>query len=240
MKLLCGDAFAPITSEIGFLEADIATAVDVFVRWQTRIMAPLGVRVGERPVAGSLSDVFRTLLPLTGPRPRRYLFLPTDSTWLGIFDNSSSGTDAFSVPSYLASEIACRALRIGAVPDTLKDGASRGRYGALAFELFGPEGGPLGHIRSITLINDGGKWVFEHFGAPLPFEHAQKYGLRKMAERFTFDDLREYAAAIGIRPFDPDFYRPSGARLVELSGAKPKGMHEYTLEEVRMAFGEVG
>jgi len=132
VKLLCDDAFAPITSEIGFLETDLATAVGVFIRWQTGIMEPLGVRLAERPITGSLSEAFRALLPLTGPRPRRFLFLPTTTTWLSIFDNSSSGTDAFSVPSYLASQIGCRALRVGAVPNTMGWGANRGRYGGLA------------------------------------------------------------------------------------------------------------
>src|SRR5215471_4914625 len=107
MKLLYDDAFAPITSEIGFLDTDLAAAIDLFMRWQSGIMEPLGIRLAQRPVTGSLSEAFQALLPLTGPRPRRFLFLPTTTTWLSIFDNSSSGTDAFSVPSYLASQIGC-------------------------------------------------------------------------------------------------------------------------------------
>lgn len=238
MKLLFDDTLAPITSEMAFFETDINSLLGAFVAWESRIMTPLGIRVIERAVQGSLREVLLELLPLTGPRPRRYLFLPTAGSWVWLVENSSAGTDAGTLASFLSQDLGCRAIRTAAVPHTKtkEDRSTGGRYGACIFELFGPGGEPRGHLRSVALVNDGGKWTFEQYGDPLPFERVENYNRRKIVDRFTFEDLRDCASALGIRCFEEDFYRPEGARIVELVGPKPKGMTEFTLEKARATF----
>lgn len=200
-------------------------------------MAPLGVHVSERCVTGTLRDVLLQLLPLTGPRRRRYVFIPTESPWVSFFDNGPQGTDATSVCMHLARVMSCRALRLTAVPHTLTaKGQMKGRYGACTLELFGPHGDPLGYERVVSVVCDGGSWAFDRSGEPLPFERVEQYHRKKISERFTIDDLRDYAAAMGLRPFDEDFYCPESARLVELTGAKPRGMTESSLEQARASF----
>ena len=103
-------------------------------------------------------------------------------------------------------------------------------------ELYGPNGDALGYVRTVAVVNDGGNWTFDVSGDPLPFEHVENYNRRKIVERFTFENLRDYAAALGVRCFEEDFYRPEAAHLVELVGPAPNGMKEYTLEEARSGF----
>ncbi len=214
MKLLLGDALAPTTSTIGFFETSVERLTRAFVEWQSHISKPQGVEVTEQAISGSLEEVLSRLRPLTGARRTRYLLLPTAGEWVAFFDNGAAGTDATSVCIYLSRTLSCRALRLTAIPH--EHVVDRGRYGACTLELFGPGGGPLGYLRAISVVNDGGSWAFDQTGPPLPFEKVENYKRRKITERFTCEDLRDYAGALGVRPFDEDFFRPRNARLVEI------------------------
>jgi hypothetical protein len=52
--LLLDDRWAPITSEMGFLETDAEHAARAFAAWQAGLLAPRGIAVDVRPVSGSL------------------------------------------------------------------------------------------------------------------------------------------------------------------------------------------
>src|SRR5688572_16192548 len=105
MKLLLDDKFAPITSEIGFVEADCAAVAREFANWQRNIHEPRGLSIVERSVSGTLEKVLEQLLPLTSVECRRFLFVPTDSRWTAFFDNGYRGTSAMSTVSYLAKQM---------------------------------------------------------------------------------------------------------------------------------------
>lgn len=214
MKLLLDDVLAPTTSTIGFFETDVEPLTRAFIEWQASALQSQGITLSKREISGSLRDVLSQLLPLAGPRRTRYLFLPTASKWTAFFDNGTAGTDATSVCMYLSRAVRCRALRVTAIPH--EHVADRGRYGACTLELFGPGGGPLGYLRTISVVNDGGSWAFDQSGAPLPFERLENYERRKVTERFTCEDLRDYTNSLEVLPFDEHFYRPGNARLVEL------------------------
>lgn len=236
MKLLFEDELAPITSEIAFVEAKLEAAVDGFCDWQKRLAEPLGLRPTKKATSGSLREVVLALLPLTAPRPLKWLFIPTESQWVAVLENSPGGTDAGTLASVLSQQLKSRALRVAAVPDTKTGKRNQGRYGLCVLEVFGPGGQPRGHLRSIAVVNDGGRWSFSAFGAPLPFEDLEKYESRRIVDRFTFDDLRSYTAALGLRPFDQDFYEPGEAVLIDLVGGRLKGVKEYSLEDARAGF----
>lgn len=237
MRLLLGDELAPITSTIGFVEAAPDIVVSAFMEWEAAVMNPLGVHVSAKPVAGTLREALCRLLPLTAPRQRRYLFLPTDSRWLAYFDNGAEGGDAASICMHLARVLSCRTLRVTAIPHTITQARrAGGRYGACTLEVFGPGGDALGYTRAVSVVNDGGSWVFDQSGEPFPFERVANYLRRKITERFSFEDLRDYAGALGLRPFDEDFYHATEGRLVELTGKKPSGMVEMTLDQARAGF----
>jgi hypothetical protein len=176
------------------------------------------------------------LPPLTSVEARRFLFVPTKSKWTAFFDNGHHGTDATTPMAYLARTLGCRALRVVAVPHQeprQENGRWRGRYGAIIFDLFGPKATNYSNtIRSIALMNDGGKWIFEERGDRLPFENAETYRAGRVRDRFPFELLARYLKELGLEPFNEQFYG-SQAVLVEKLGPCATAMKEYSLAEVR-------
>ncbi|HYO55062.1 hypothetical protein [Archangium sp.] len=235
--LLLEDRWAPVTSEMGFLETDAEHAARAFAAWQEGLLAPVGVTVETRPVTGSLEQVLSSLLPLTDSETQRHLFIPTRSAWTAYVENAKGGTDAMSAMGYMARTLGCRGLRVVAVPNTYRKG--EGRYGAVMLEVYGPHRTAwLNYVRVVSASNDGGRWVFDQFGEPFPFEKLEQYQARRVRDRFTFDMLQEYLRHLGLSPFEEDFYLPQGtpARLVEKTGSLVLARKEYTLAQAREDF----
>jgi hypothetical protein len=236
MDLLFQDQLAPITSAIGFIETDLRDAVEGFCRWMEPIQGSRGVVLTRRLLQGDLRSVLMALAPLTSVEARRFLFIETCSPWTAFFDNGHRGTDAVGPMAYLARTMGLRALRVVAIPHQeprQESGRWRGRYGAMIFDLFGPD--VINHsntIRSITVMNDGGKWTFDELGDRLSFENAETYGAKRVRDRFPFELLAQYLKQLALEPFDEHFYG-SQAVLVEKHGPCATAMEEYSLEEVR-------
>jgi hypothetical protein len=235
--LLLGDSWAPVTSEMGFLEAGAEHAARAFAAWQGGLFVSRGTTVEVRSVSGSLEQALSTLLPLTDVERRRYLFIPTRSAWTAYVDNGWRGTDVFGPVSYMAERLGCRGMRVVAVPNTIQK--DKGRYGAVMLEVYGPHQTHwLNYLRTIYVSNDGGRWVFGQSGEPFPFEKLEQYQARRVRDRFTFDMLKEYLRHLGLSPFEEDFYLPEGAPawLVERKGPVLPNHHEYTLAQVQEDF----
>jgi hypothetical protein len=234
MDLLLHDQFEPITSQIGFLESRVDRVVESFVEW----MKSLNIEVAARKVNARLPEALSSLLPLTTPVRRRHLFVQTAGDWSAFFDNGLLGTDAASLASVLAQRLGCRGLRALAVPDTIAKrdlrGRERARYGGTILEIYGAaQTGFLNSIRSISVVNDGGKWSFDVAGTVQPFEDTQAYRTRRIQDRFSPERLRDYLAALGVRAFDEDFYlSQTGAILVENVGPAPASLREVGLSEL--------
>ena len=232
--LLLEDRWAPVTSEMGFLEMDAEHAARAYATWQGGLLAPDGVTVEVRPARGSLEQVFSALLPLTDSETQRHLFIPTRSAWTAYVENGRRGTDAMSAMAYMARTVGCRGLRVVAVPDTYRKG--EGRYGAVMLEVYGPHRTAwINTVRVVSASNDGGHWVFDLSGEPFPFEKVEQYQARRVRDRFTFDMLKEYLHHLGLSPFEEDFYLPQGAPawLVEKTGTLVLARKEYILAQAR-------
>jgi hypothetical protein len=232
--LLLEDRWAPVTSELGFLETDAEHAARAFAAWQAGLLAPRGIAVEVRPVPGPLEQSLSALLPLTTPEVRRHLFIPTRSPWTAYVENARGGTDASSAMGYMARTLGCRGLRVVAVPHTYRN--RKGRYGAVMLSVYGPHRTEwLNHVRSLEASNDGGHWVFDQFGEPFPFEKVEQYQARRVRDRFTFEMLKEYLHHLGLSPFEEGFYLPEGASawLVEKTGPVVSRHEEFTLEQAR-------
>ena len=134
--LLLDDRWAPVTSEMGFLELDAERAARAFAAWQGGLPTADGIAVETRPVKGSLEQVLSTLLPLTDSERQRYLFIPTRSPWTAYVDNSHRGTYVSGPMGHMAQTLGCRGLRVVAVPHTYRNG--EGRYGAVMLERLRP------------------------------------------------------------------------------------------------------
>jgi hypothetical protein len=235
--LLLEDRWAPVTSDMGFLEMEAERAARAFASWQGRLAAPRGIAVGVYPLSGPLEQVLSALLPLSGGEKQRHLFIPTRSVWTAYVDNGYRGTDAMSAMSYMAQTLGCRGMRVGAVPHTLRE--DKGRYGIVALEVYGPRQTDwLNYLRTVYAMNDGGRWDFGQFGEPFPFEKLEQYQARKVRDRFTFDMLKEYLLHLGLSPFQEDFYLPPGssAWIVEKTGPIMSSQKQYTLAQAREHF----
>jgi hypothetical protein len=191
-----------VTQEVGFINAPAATVAPwlrdgLGENWST-----------VQPVWQSLGDVAAELAP--SPIMTRNAVVPVDG-WSLLLTNGPTGTDVGMVPSLAARELLCCAIRAVCVAD------GDDEFPARILEVFGPGGtGPLLTRRAITAASDGGEWVFETTGDPLPFERLDQYKRRRKSERFTPDLLHEYLRKLDV-PIDvePDW---ASARLVALGG----------------------
>ncbi|MCE9527553.1 MAG: hypothetical protein K8R36_16045 [Planctomycetales bacterium] len=238
---LFDDRYAPITSEIEFLECDAKTAADAFQEWQRPIQSGRGVRINRQELNGCFPTKIECLLPLTSVERRRFLFMPTKSNWTACLDNGWRGNDVSAV-SHLSRAMRCRAIRADCVPHTMRKTPTGeiGRYGATIFELYAADssgGSFLSVQRSIFSANDGGRWKFGANEQPLDFEQLERYTARQIRDRFTSEMLDEYLRHFGIQFFSPDFYElPQPAYLISKEGPCAVGMKEYSLDEARATF----
>ncbi|MFL5345037.1 MAG: hypothetical protein ACJ8AT_09590 [Hyalangium sp.] len=236
--LLLEDRWAPVTSEMGFLELGAEQAAQAFATWQRGLPTSRDSTIEVIPVSGTFEQALSRLLPLTsGERQRRYLFIPTRSAWTAYVNSVWTGTDAASPMGTMARRLSIRCLRVVAVPHTLR--GDKGRYGGVMLDVFGPDQPEkiLNYVRSIYAANDGGRWVFGHSGEPFPFEQVEQYQARRVRDRFTFEMLKDYLRHLGLAPFEEDFYLPPGSRawLIQKTGPFTTVGREYTLEEARAA-----
>jgi hypothetical protein len=235
--LLLADRWAPVTSEMGFLELGAEQAAQAFATWEREVMTPRGITVEVLPVSGTLEQVLSRLLPLTSGERRRRLFIPTRSAWTAYVADQWTGTDAASPMSVMARRLSIRCLRVVAVPHTLR--GNQGRYGGVMLDVFGPEqpGKISNTVRVVEVANDGGRWVFVQSGEPFPFEQVEQYQAHRVRDRFTFEMLKDYLRHLGLAPFEEDFYLPPGscAWLIQRTGPFNTVLREYTLEEARAA-----
>ena len=105
--------------------------------------------------------------------------------------------------------------------------------GGRHFRVLGPEQ-LLGEIRSIDLIeNNPGKWYFEVRGEVQPYENLEAYTNRRRTQRLTDDMLLDYTAAVGLHPWDENFYTTPSYLI---TNTEPP-LLSYTLEQARTELG---
>lgn len=229
VKTLLEERFAPVTSSVGFLEVPFSEAVDGLAEWR-RSLYPT---VTSRPVVGGFPEVLRNLEPLTsGARPRELLV--DHGSWTAYFDNSLQGTDAVSAIGVLSRRLKCRGLAVEAVPHTIGlPGVKKGRAGAVQFTLFGPiKTGFLNYVRTVSVLFDGSRWVFNANGTEQAFEQVESYAARRVRDRFTSEMLERYCQELGVNVFDAAGYGRD-AVLVESEVTMPKNGAVMTLREAQ-------
>ena len=225
---LLDNRWAPVTGSIGFLEVCAERAVQERLDWMTPILAPYGTTLEARPLpATDLESQLTKLLPLTSVIRRRELFVAAQGGWTAYFDNGWRGTDTGPPMRVLAQRLGCRGLSVISVPNTINERKRTGNYGAIGFVLYGP----AGTLRVAEAVNDGGRWTWDTFGEPQPFEDVARYTNKRVRLRIDQDLLISYMSALGLRPFDASFYAPTGLTsfLIERIGPKAPSEAEYTL-----------
>jgi hypothetical protein len=234
---LLSDRFAPTTSRFGFLEVPLDVAAEGLRAWRQKLHG----RAKAVAVGGTLAEMLERLPPLTGGvRPRELLVGTAGDRWTAYFDCGFQGTDAVSTVGYLAEQLKCQGLAIDSTPHTLGTGLETpGRYGAVQFELFGPlQTDFLNYVRTISASHDGSRWRFDADGTVQAFEQPDRYQARTVREKFTSEMLAEYAAALGVRPFDETFYAGRGV-LVESRQKVPRKGQSMSLADTQQYWGIV-
>jgi hypothetical protein len=239
--LLLEDRLAPITTSMGFFETECADVVQHFLGWQEEIKKTgrFIKRITSRPVTGTLEQVLQALLPLKTNTATRYLFIPARNGWTAYFDNGFRGTDP-TVIVHLPELMHSRSVWVVANPH--QPGTSVNRSGWLIMEVYGHEKTEwLNLIRRIRLENDLGKWHFEQFGSPFPFEQTERYLAKKKTDRFDLPLLKQYLHALGgLSPFDENFFLPPDHRkavLVKISTSQIVENKDIPFEEAKRLNG---
>ncbi len=215
---LFGNRFAPITQAIGFVEAPIASVIDADRVWRRGIG-----KYPIRPLVGGLADALSSLLPLTGPQSRYIWVATTNGSWTAYFDNSRNGSDPWSPIRYLARTMRCRGIAILWAPQTRKS------YGGTRFDLYSQRPADAPNIRTVSAINDGGRWVWTAIGQAQPFEETDAYLAKRVRDRLSPEMLDRYCQALGIRPFDLRYYNGQGL-LVTNGNLQVKPLEESIAE----------
>lgn len=219
-ETLLDGRFAPITQAIGFLEAPFTAVVDADREWR----ASIG-NYSARPLFGTLKDQLSALLPLSGPLAR-YLWVASNGSWTAYFDNFRNGSDPWSPIPQLSRRIGCRGVAIASAPQTPTT------YGGFRFDLYGqPPADALNYTRTISAINDGGRWDWTAIGQEQSFEEPKAYSARLIRDRLSHEMIDRYCQALGIRPFDAAFYDRHG--LLVANGNLRVNLLEESLAEAQ-------
>jgi hypothetical protein len=206
MRTLFAEQYAPITSRIGFLEHPFADTVELFAAWHRGLNHDVHVT----DVSGDgFPYAFHRLEPLRLPSRTKWLLVQAGK-WTAYFDNGVLGTDPFSPIGYLAKVAQVRGLMITTVPDV-----PGRRLGGIQWELVADHPTAwLNFERQISVINESGRWRWDRFGDPLPFEQVERYRARRIRDRFDSHLVEAYSQAIGLDVFAPATYG-SGIALIE-------------------------
>lgn len=231
---LLGDRYAPVTSRIGFLRAPLDEVAEAMRQWRSEIH---GSATASHLTGGLVENVER-LEPLTGGvRPRELLVATRNADWTAVFDCGVQGGDQVTTVGVLARRMLVQGLVVLSIPDQPASSGRPERYGARQFELFGPfENGFLNYVRTISVVRNGAKWRFDANGTVQDFEDERAYSRRRIADRFTSEMLCSYASAVGVEPFDDEFY-PGPCVLVSNPATAPPGALSLSIAETQRRFG---
>ncbi|GEO95832.1 hypothetical protein [Kocuria turfanensis] len=209
--------------------------------WQTERERTRPERERDRPerarsrpttltaLTGGLRELLPRLEPLTGPITMRRLWVQTrNPEWSMYFAGSTRGTEYHAQGALhgYCHHLQVHGLQISSSPHTLRrDGT--GRPGNMVFEIHDPAGDGTRVIAA--QVGDGDRWVFTNIGRVRPFERTEAYGARRIRDRLSGEMIADYCAALGLFPFEEDFYGPRGLLLEQapesyLPHCDPRGL----------------
>jgi hypothetical protein len=129
--------------------------------------------------------------------PATQLIVVDRGEWTAILTNHRGGSDFNDYQHLASSALGVRSIRVvdAAARWWRRDGLrERLGYEARIFEMHDADGST---IRSIACADDGGRWVFETYGHPLPIEASFAYDAARKKDRFTRENLRDLLVSIG-------------------------------------------
>lgn len=166
-------------------------------------------------------------------RPRELLVATRNPEWTAIFDCGVQGGDPSTTVGFMARTLKVYGAVVVSIPDRPGSLGHLERYGARQFEMFGPiQTNFLNYVRSVSVVRDGVRWRFDASGTVQDFEDVTAYRRSKIAERFTSSMLISYSAALGLEPFEEDFF-PGPCVLITNPASPPSGAVVLNLHDAR-------
>jgi hypothetical protein len=212
---LFGARLWPLTGSYAFFDSQMEDVAQVLAGWRRGL--------GQEPVQesqdGGLESALESLQPMS--LGNRELLVSTSSTWTAYFSNGRTGADEAPV-GQLAKMLQRQAVFVIWWPVP--------KYWALRFQLFADHPTEfLNHQRTISVgTEDDGRSVFTATGTPMPYEEKDAYRARRIRDRLTPAMVDRYCRAIGIRPFNEDFF---GSRFLLLTSRDPRPDIRFTVAE---------
>lgn len=235
MRTIASEAYAPITTRVGYLHAPLAAVTEELVAWRRELH---GSAVAHE-VKGEFPGVLACLEPLSVLCDRE-LLVPVGNEWVAYFDCSASGTDPVGAVSVLGERLDVLGLVVDASPHIVDPvGESVRRYGGVAFYLFGSHTtSVLNYVRTVQVSHTGSRWEMHVSGEPQPYEELERYQARRVRDRFTSDMLERYCQALGVDVFNTEAYGASGM-LIKTDVVSGREFKRETLQEVQARFSIV-
>ena len=197
VEVVFGGGLWPLGQTVGFVELDLAGAIEAYRAWTRGWRPPRPSFKQARETL--LIDQLQRLLPLEMPYTRR-LLVAHGQRWTAIFDNSRGGGDPYPAVAELSRIAGARGVVAGHTP------AEQYPYPATQLHLFGQGD----YLRTIECgVFDSGRWSFEASGTEQPFEEMAAYNARSVRDRFTRPMLLRYLSALEIDADTMSSYGPA-------------------------------
>ena len=194
----------PLTYSIGFLSAPpervVRAARWLYFRWPDAWRRVAVLDCG-------LEEALLQLQPLEGFLHPRVLVASTAlNGWSAVFNGRIHGLGGRGVSVRLSRALRVPGYFVAAAPPALDP---EHFPGFRQFYVLGPQTG-RDHVRAVWVSEeeDVGRWHFGTDGEVQPYEDVEAYRRRRHTDRFTERMLVDYAAAVGLRPWEDSFYRP--------------------------------
>ena len=201
----------PITSAVVFVWGAVE---QVTAALGSRSWAPIWASNGGT----SLEESLWRLEPLSTPHVRKRLLVPTRvESVTAVFEDALDGASTASTVQF--ATLGLEAVGVESTPHNLRELGPSWWSGSHGYRKFSevrldPDSEAGYEARAIRLITENGR-RWELGTRAIPWSAAWEPGARRVVDRFTHQHVVESAAAVGLRPFDEDFYDPSGAVLLE-------------------------
>lgn len=223
MGALLGGPRSPIGWSVGWIELPKDDVLSALLAWRRKL--------GQAPALDQVTEPWPACLGRLDPLEAQWtteLVVAHGPDWTCYLNNDSGGGDPFPAMGYLSRNLGRRAV-IAVHQPRIPVG-----HASTQFQLFGPDGEPpLMYLRTLAANAEDGRWSWDEYGVPQPYEKPERYTRRLIRERLDRALLVEYLAALGIPADDDTSYGPA---TVVRQRFRP-GSRKQSLAEAQASLG---
>ena len=188
----------------GFIRASLEDVARTAMAWRTELkFAPQRV-----DLQGGLRENAQRLLPLAYSPVFRDLFIATrGGTWTA-YTNALLPSGDIDGPVIVIGQYRLHVptMQVTAIPFQREPGSVAGRLGSMQFAFTSADSNKSRSVALVEGETSSSRYHFEEWGPVQPWEEPDRYRARRKRDRIDPALLDQYCRAIGIDPFDLDFY----------------------------------